>query len=171
MPDEIVKWKNDEDLHPWAGGGVQGYVNKTPAKLWIGVGTYKTVQDGEIYLCTLIDPDTKKVESYSIGVYRSAELAGRALENLSLTHRRDQKRILILASRNPLYRTRLFQKILAEYAADVEMTRPGTRGGAATVSTFFSQLMRKKGTVHFQRWQDAVNWLESYIFEYNKEKQ
>lgn len=104
MPDEIVKWKNDEELHPWTEG------------------------------CS-------------------------------------QERILILVSRNQLYRTRLFQKIAADYDADVEMTRPGTRGGAATVSIFFSQLMRKKGTVHFQTWQDAVNWLENYIFEYNKEKQ
>ena len=36
------------------------------------------------------------------------------------------------------------------------------------VSTFFSQLMIRKGGYIFFDWQDGVNWLSRYLLEYNQ---
>ena len=55
-------------------------------------------------------------------------------------------------------------------AAKAKMTARGTRGGVMAVSTFFSQLMRKKGRTIFRNWQEAVDWLENYIHNYNQER-
>lgn len=47
------------------------------------------------------------------------------------------------------------------------MTVKGTRGGVSVVSTYFSQLMRRKGSTVFTTWQDAVDWLSMDIERYN----
>ncbi|WP_276892881.1 hypothetical protein [Eisenbergiella massiliensis] len=35
------------------------------------------------------------------------------------------------------------------------------------VSTYFSQLMRRKGKRSFSGWQDAIDWLTADILKYN----
>ena len=190
IPDEILRWKNDEDLKPWKPdlfteadfpecklrepetdrpqseelpGGI-------PKRLCVGIGTYKTAEDGEIYLCTLIDPEARTVKSYSIGVYRSEELVGKALDNLFAVFREPDKPLIIRSSQNPLYQRKQYWELLGSYPVRAEMTEKGTRGGVMAVSTFYSQLMRRKGSYEFRDWQAAVDWLGSYIYRYNVKK-
>ncbi|UWP60758.1 hypothetical protein [Ruminococcus gauvreauii] len=159
-PQDIVLWKNDEDLQAADLPHMETSVKRNmPQRVCVGIGTYKTVRDGEIYLCVLLDPVTKKLEAYSIGVYRSGELVGKALQNLFQSHEQSEQPVIIRSSKNPLYRTEVYKKILLKYPVIPEMTEKGTRGGVAVVSTFFSQLMRKKGGYVFQTWQEAVDWL------------
>ncbi|MCH1981173.1 hypothetical protein MCG98_01100 [Ruminococcus sp. OA3] len=163
---EIAGRKNDEDLRsvklPYMR---EADKKEMPQRLYGGVGTYKTVRDGEIYLCTLLNPETEKVAAYSIGVYRSAELVGKALQNLFQSHRQPEEAVIIRSSQNSLYSTEVYRKILSEYHVVSEMTQKGTRGGVAAVSIFFSKLMRKKGRYEFQNWQEAVDWLMWYLWE------
>ncbi len=167
VPEDIVRWKNDEELHPWEGENIHETGKSLPQKLWVGIGTYNTIQDGEIYLCVLIDPASKEIVSYSFGVYRSFELVGRSLDRLPAVHENANQELTVLSSRNPIYRSKPYQNMMTEYKVHTEMTKAGTRGGAAPVSTFFSQLMRKKGGHDFQTWQDAIDWLSRYIYYYN----
>lgn len=175
IADEIALWKNDEDLHPYSlynhyplmEDDPDENIGNMPERLCVGIGTYKTQRDGEIYLCILIEPVTKKVEAYSLGVYRSAELVTKAVDNLFELYGAPSAPVIIRSSQNYIYKTNEYHKCMADYPVILEMTEKGSRGGVAAVSTFFSQLMRKKGTYSFVTWQDAVDWLSSYIFTHN----
>ena len=177
VPTEISRWKNDEELivkrpEQYA---MRGCARRThsvpPSRLCVGIGTYKTQTDGEIYLCVLIAPTTRIVASYAIGVYRSAELVGRALQLFFDTYPIALSPIVIRSSRNAIYHTEAYRKILSQYPVIPEMTQKGTRGGVMAVSTFFSQLMRRKGNCSFITWQDAVDWLCDDIFQYNQSRE
>lgn len=190
IPDEIVRWKNDENLKPWKpdlftasdfpeykfrepetdrsqseelSGGI-------PERLCVGIGTYKTTKDGEIYLCILIDPEDRTVKSYSIGVYRSEELVEKALGNLFAVYGEPDKPLILRSSQNSLYQRKQYRELLEAYPVRAEMTEKGTRGGVMAVSTFYSQLMRRKGSYEFRDWQAAVDWLSNYIYRYNAKK-
>lgn len=170
VSEEYIRWKNDEDLKPWEGQSVEWkdkVAEELSQRLCVGIGTYKTQKDGEIYLCALIDSETRQVKSHSIGVYKSAELVGKALELLYEPFEGPKPSVIIRSSRNALYGSDICKKAVESYPVVWEMTEKGTRGGVAAVSTFFSQLMRKKGGFVFQSWQEAVDWLCSYIFQYN----
>lgn len=170
IPEDMLYWKNDEYLKSQKpvsekDAGFSGFDASDPIHLCVGIGTYKTSCDGEIYLCALINSGNRRVEGYSLGVYRSAELVGRALEMFF----QEKKTVTLRSSRNPVYKKEIMENILAGYPGVVwETTQRGTRGGVMAVSTFFSQLMRKKGSFIFKTWQDAIDWLERYIIEYNK---
>lgn len=181
VPEEILLWKNDEYLTPWSAEGcpppeisqtAAAHTPVLPPLLCVGIGTYKTLADGELYLCVLIDPQSRRVFSWSLGVYRSAELVDRALERLFAIY--DQRvsvtgsPLVIRSSRNAVYGTRLYRDVLAQYPVQGEMTEKGTRGGVMAVSTFFSQLMIRKGGYIFFDWQDGVDWLSRYLLEYNQ---
>lgn len=156
IPEEIVKWKNDENLHSiYYDEAIEGTI---PALMCVGIGTYKTSRDGEIYLCALINPENGKAVSYAIGVYRSAELVGKAFSVIDAKI----ENVILRSSRNPLYRSKAYSRVLEQYGITAEYSLPGTRGMVAAVSTFFSQLMRNKGSYEFITWQDAVDWLEEY---------
>ncbi len=130
-----------------------------PQRVCVGIGTYNTVRDGEIYLCALLDPVTKKLEAYSIGVYRSGELVGKALQNLFQSHEQPEQPVIIRSSKNPLYHTEVYKKILLKYPVIPEMTEKGDERGRRGSEYIFSKLMRKKGGYVFQTWQEAVDWL------------
>lgn len=181
VPEEILLWKNDEHLTPWnaescpppeSAQTAAAHTPVLPPLLCVGIGTYKTLADGELYLCVLIDPQSRRVFSWSLGVYRSAELVDRALERLFAIY--DQRvsvtgsPLVIRSSRNAVYGTRLYRDVLAQYPVQGEMTEKGTRGGVMAVSTFFSQLMIRKGGYIFFDWQDGVDWLSRYLLEYNQ---
>lgn len=171
ISEEYVRWKNDEDLRPWQEKSLEcgtKVEEDLPEHLCVGIGTYKTLKDGEIYLCALIDPETRQVKSYSMGVYKSAELVDKALELLYAPFEGTKPPVIIRSSRNALYCGNTCKEAVAPYPVQWELTEKGTRGGVTAVSTFFSQLMRKKGGFVFQSWQDAVDWLCSYIFQYNQ---
>ena len=54
-------WKNDEDLQAADLPHMETSVKRNmPQRVCVGIGTYNTVRDGEIYLCALLDPVTKK---------------------------------------------------------------------------------------------------------------
>lgn len=132
-----------------------------------GIGTYKTVKDGEIYLCVLLDSKSRKVAAYSFGVYRSPELVGKALENFFCLREGNTCEISLLSSRNAIYQSETYAGILAAYPVRARMTEKGSHGQAAVVSTYFSQLMRRKGKQNFSGWQDAIDWLTADILRYN----
>lgn len=180
LPEGIRGWKDDERLaaamkreelerlkvlnHE----GENRRRDKSPCCLAVGIGTYKTTEDGELYMCALLDRNTRKVMAYSFGVHRSAELVGKALENyFELYGMESGAESSLLSSQNPLYRSREYQELLKDFAVKAEMTQKGSRGQAAVVSTYFSQLMRRKGCVIFRDWQDAVDWLTMDILSYN----
>lgn len=177
LPDEIYRWKKDEELvknysredlqcPKWL-EKVPGNV-RCPDDLCVGIGTYRSQRDGEIYMCSILNRKNRCVEAYSFGVYRSPELIRRAMEIFFEQYDVDVRaEVSMLVSRNPIYRTKQCQEIMREFPVTVRMTQPGTRGGAAVVSTYFSQLMRRKGARAFEGWQDAVNWLTEDILEYN----
>ncbi len=181
VPDDIYRWKQDEELLPgwskeWEKGRDES-ISGFPDKLCVGIGKYHTEMDGDIFLCVLLDRVTKKVVSCSFGVYRSPELVKKALEIFfriySLPQEKgtagDEKRqISLLNSRNPIYQKKAYHDIIARFPVKAEMTLKGTRGGAAVVSTYFSRLMRRKGTTVFYTWQDAIDWLSEDIIRYNK---
>lgn len=179
ISEDILYWKSDEHLKPWKPASVleAGFsrclenCDMPPIHMCVGIGTYQTILDGEIYLCALINSCTRVVESYSIGVYRSAELVDKALEIFFEKHPillDREKRIIVRSSQNPVYKKRIMGNVMNKYPfVEWEMTEKGTRGGVMPVSTFFSQLMRRKGAYIFQTWQDAIDWLEQNIIQYN----
>lgn len=162
--------KNDEELRPWHPTDAiwtTGEQSKIlPKMLCVGIGTYKTTEDGEIYLCVLIEPKRRIVYAYSLGVYRSPELVGKALKNLFFEKTFS---LTLLSSRNAIYQKKLYGEILAQYPVEARMTTKGSRGGVIAVSSFYSRLMRRKGSEVFRNWQEAVDWLSRYIFYYNYE--
>lgn len=133
----------------------------------VGIGTYKTAKDGEIYLCVLLDSQSRKVAAYSFGVYRSPELVGKALEIFFRLEDRYSCKISLLSSRNAIYQSETYARILSSYPVRARMTEKGSHGQAAVVSTYFSQLMRRKVKQNFSGWQDAVDWLTTDILRYN----
>lgn len=202
IPDEIYRWKQDEELHPgygWGGretsdsGSMEDFMpdvqaahaaalvsalldsspdiiqHSVPHQLCVGIGRYHTDLDGDIYLCALLCRERRTVESCAFGVYRSAELVRKALdiffEIYPVSAAED---ISLLSSRNPIYQRPDYAKIISRYPIRSEMTAKGTRGGAAVVSTYFSQLMRRKGSTVFHTWQDAIDWLSADIIRYNQ---
>ena len=165
VPSEILYRKNDEALRTKGMNQLQS--EKRPSLLCVGIGTYKTRKDGEIYLCILISPDSREILSYSLGVYRSPELVARALDIL---FQNGKFPLSLRSSRNPIYQKKEYEQILARYEVFQEMTEKGTCGGGSAVSTFFSLLMRKKGRLMFQSWQEAIDWLEEYINRYNSSR-
>lgn len=191
IPEEIYCWKQDEELRPAPGwGGEQSAAGTTdmmwndtdvmqvsfPDRLCVGIGRYHTGSDGEIYLCTLLDRGEKTVLSCSFGVYRSPELVRKALDIFFQIYPLPDAggetgcgkgKISLLSSRNPIYMKKEYLDIISRYPVEPEMTVKGTRGGASVVSTYFSQLMRRKGNTVFTTWQDAVDWLSMDIERYN----
>lgn len=154
--------------------------SEAPNKLSVGIGRYHTEMDGDIYLCVLLDMDSKAVASCSFGVYRSPDLVRKALEIYFLIYpfsnegdkaKEELKQITLLCSRNPIYQKKAYWDIVAEFPIKPMMTEKGTRGGAAAVSTYFSQLMRRKGSTVFYTWQDAVDWISEDITWYNEKRQ
>lgn len=199
IPDEIYRWKEDEELRPAPGWGGSAATlegpNQTsvPERLCVGIGQYHTEQDREIYLCVLLNRDTRSVESCSFGVYRSPELVAKALDiffriypitaqGLNENSRNTafsadfqtgtipqiSKKISLLSSRNAIYQKKDYLEMISRYHVQPEMTVKGTRGGASVVSTYFSQLMRRKGCTIFYTWQDAIDWLSADIVKYNQ---
>ena len=180
LPEDIYLWKQDEELHPAADGIIRLQIEGTPEKAHcpekayypnnaycIGIGTYKTSEDGEIYLCVLLNSESRTVAAYSFGVYRSPELVGKALENFFCLRERNTCEISLLSSRNAIYQSETYAGILAAYPVRARMTEKGSHGQAAVVSTYFSQLMRRKGKKIFPGWQDAIDWLTADILKYN----
>jgi len=146
-------------------GDVKG--KSIPPVMCVGIGTYQTLADGELYLCILIDPNSLQVISWSVGVYRSAELVGKALERLYEGFA-DYPPCVLRTSRNVLYREETFSRVIAPFPIVHETTIRGVRGGVFVVSTFFSQLMRRRGRHPFSDWQQAIDWLSRYVNTWNK---
>lgn len=181
VPEDFWRWKQDEELvsgwsNNWAEYGDE-CLHRVPEKLCVGIGKYHTDMDGDIFLCALLDRVTREVVSCSFGVYRSSELVKKALdiffqiysplEGDEVSVKKTQQ-ISLLSSRNSIYQKRAYRDIVAGFPIEIEMTAKGTRGGAAVVSTYFSQLMRRKGSTVFYTWQDAIDWLSGDIIRYNK---
>lgn len=181
IPGDIALWKMDDELrHPVTKEQVRQWMDRKQGKgkcknaynrLCVGIGTYSTQQDGEIYLCAILDSVTRKVAAYSLGVYRNAELVEKALENFFSIYEKSCTDIVLLSSQNPVYKSKLYEQVTARFPINTEMTKKGTRGGAFVVSTYFSQLMRRKSGTVFQTWQDAVDWLVMDILNYNLGKE
>ena len=180
LPEDIYLWKQDEELHPAAKGIIRLQAEGTPEKAHcpdkayypknaycVGIGTYKTSEDGAIYLCVLLNSESRTVAAYSFGVYRSPELVGKALENFFCLREGNTCEISLLSSRNAIYQSETYAGILAAYPVRARMTEKGSHGQAAVVSTYFSQLMRRKGKQSFSGWQDAIDWLTADILRYN----
>lgn len=197
IPEEILRWKDDAELQPGAGrlGRTEQFqipeqfqeTNQpvtsnrfetppsAPDRLCTGIGQYKTEMDGDIYLCVILSRDTREVLSCSFGVYRSPDLVKKALELFFEIYRypnqnkqERSRRISLLSSRNPIYQKKRYHQILEGFPIEPMMTPPGSRGQAAVVSTYFSQLMRRKGSTIFYTWQDAIDWLSDDIIHYNE---
>lgn len=197
IPDDILRWKDDAELQPGAGWlrraeqfqiAEQSQKKEQPAtsgrfktkapipdRLCIGIGQYKTEMDGDIYLCAILSRDTREVVSCSFGVYRSPDLVKKALELFFEIYKypnqngqERNQRISLLCSRNPIYQKKRYHQILERFPIEPMMTPPGSRGQAAVVSTYFSQLMRRKGGTVFYTWQDAIDWLSDDITHYNE---
>lgn len=187
VPEDILLHRDDQHLTSWdadctmppdtcpaqeraSAGNVSPL--QLPPRLCVGIGTYKTRSEGEIYLCILIDPLSRRVYSWSMGVYRSAELVDRALERLfAMYHQRVSAAgspLVVRSSRNDVYKSRRYRDVLTRYPVQGEMTEKGTRGGVMAVSTFFSRLMIRKGGYGFLNWQDAVDWISRYLLEYDQ---
>lgn len=190
LPEDVLRWKDDSQLHPadcFCGTG--GRKEIAPESLCVGIGKYRTAADGMIYLCTILQRPGGLVLSYSFGVFYSPELVRKALENFfSLYENSDEcknsdeyeyvadrgtniPRPILLSSRNPIYRTRDYRETVSDFPIETVMTQEGSRGQAAEVSTFFSQLMRRKGAVEFRTWQEGIDWLTMYILKYNLHRQ
>lgn len=180
LPEDIYLWKQDEELHPAANVIIRLQTEGTPEKTHcpdkaynpknaycVGIGTYKTSEDGEIYLCVLLNSESRTVAAYSFGVYRSPELVGKALENFFCLREGNTCEISLLSSRNAIYQSETYAGILAAYPVRARMTEKGSHGQAAVVSTYFSQLMRRKGKQSFSGWQGAIDWLTADILRYN----
>lgn len=179
IPDEVYRWKSDEELMPLfknkelllffqSNNQIEKASSDSPYYLWVGIGKYPTIKDRELYMCTLLNQATRQVEAYSFGVYRSPELVRKALDIFfEIYDYTGRKNITLLSSRNPIYKTKQYAAILSKYPVTPTKTPSGTRGGAAIVSIYFSQLMRRKGTTTFETWQDALDWLTMDIIRYN----
>ncbi len=175
LPEDVLYWKNDEYLscRGPASNLEAGFSESASAQstlhLCVGIGTYKTSRDGELYLCALINTKSRRIEGYSLGVYRSAELVGRALEIFFEEYGDLHQTVILRSSQNPVYKKKIMEHVLEKQPTVIwETTQKGTRGGVMAVSTFFSQLMRKIGGQVFTTWQDLIDWLEEYIIIYNK---
>lgn len=135
-------------------------------KYSIGIGVYTTKMDGPIYLAGIIDMYDKSAAGVMLGGYRSAELAGAAMDMILESKKANAP--ILHSSQNPIYRTKDYHQEIEARALTPSMTSPGERGGNAVISTFFSQIKRRMKGYQFEDWQDAVNWMENDLLLHRK---
>lgn len=134
---------------------------KSGEKFCIGIGIYNTKSDGPLYLAGIIDMYDKSAAGIVLGGYRSSELAGAAMDTI-LESKKVREMVPVLhSSQNPIYRSKDYHREVECRAVIPSMTSKGERGGNALISTFFSQIKRRKKGYQFENWQDAVDWLEN----------
>ena len=142
-------------------------VQRRNEKWMIGVGSYKTFQDGPIYLCVILDLFDLRIVGLSIGGYRSPELVETALEHIFIRPGEWHTEVILHSGQNSLYKKIEYAKIIGKYKVCPSMSSKGEIGGNA-ISIFFSKLKRRLGYYLFNDWQEAVFWLERDLFLYNK---
>ena len=153
-------------------GGFPNRVNrsfqcgKENEKWVIGVGTYPTVENGPLYMCAVLDLYDRSAVGYSFGGFFSVQLAAFALD-MAFARKGVEGPVILHCSRNPIYHTRMYARIVAGYPILPSMTSKWEKGGIAPVSTFFSGMKRRMGSYVPKDWQEACDWLEKEMFLYN----
>lgn len=143
------------------------YAESPLQKLCIGIGHYKTKDNKEFHLCVLLDLYDRAIRTYTIGQLFSEGLCGDVFQKLMLCIREAKGTPIIHSSRNRIYQSGEYKKLLNSHSLIGSMTEAGTKGGIAPISTFFSNLKRKMPGQTFSNLQDGVDWIEAYIFQYN----
>ena len=144
------------------------YTAKRLNEKWmVGVGTYKTFQDGPIYLCVILDLFDLRIVGISVGGYRSPELVEMALDNICIDPEDWHGNVILHCGQNAIYRRKQYAEIVAKYRVSPSMTSKGEVGGNI-ISVFFSKLKRRAGYYLFNDWQEAIFWIERELFSYNK---
>lgn len=166
-------------------------------KLCIGIGQYKAKSGEKLYMTVILDLYDRRIASFSFGSFLKPEITEKAIalfmETYAVNHdmyrmfdepnaenclkdfiddsKCDEKCYpMIHSSQKAIYKTWKYREICNYHGIRQSMTQPGTRGGIAPISTFFSGLKRKLNGYVFNDIQDAIDWLENYILLYNLQK-
>lgn len=136
-------------------------------KWMVGVGSYKTFQDGPVYLCVILDLFDLRIVGISIGGYRSHELVEMALDNICIQPEKWYGNVILHCGQNAIYKKKEYAQMVGRYKVSPSMTSKGEVGGN-TISVFYSKLKRRAGYHLFNDWQEAIFWMDRELFIYNK---
>lgn len=178
--EDVNRYEHQEIENLIGGGFSAEYPNQ---KLCIGIGQYKTKGGERLYMTILLDLYDRRVAAFSFGKFFEPEITEKAMDLFTDTCSRNKFAAfardgqceekgypIVHSSQNMIYKTWKYREICNYYKICQSMTSPGTRGGIAPISTFFSQLKRKLNGYVFKDIQDGIDWLENYILLYNLQK-
>jgi transposase InsO family protein len=122
---------------------------KAPNQVWAGDVTYIPTRSGWLYLAVLLDLHSRKVVGWCMRHAPDLGLIQGALE-MALLHRKPNPGLIHHTDRGQVYRSRVYQDLLAEHGMRMSMSRTGDPYDNAAVESFFSTL--KNDLVHHRRY-------------------
>jgi transposase InsO family protein len=131
---------------------------------WAGDITYIPLQNGWLYLATVIDLCSRRVIGWSMSDRMQTTLVSDALK-MALSHRgiRSAASLLWHSDRGSQYASYEYQRLLKQHGLRGSMSRKGNCWDNAVSESFFSSL--KKELVHHERYANQAEAKRS-IFEY-----
>jgi len=122
---------------------------QAPNQVWAGDVTYISTRAGWLYLAVLLDLHSRKVVGWCMRHAPDLALIQGALE-MALLHRQPGPGLIHHTDRGQVYRSRVYQGLLAEHGMVMSMSRTGDPYDNAAVESFFSTL--KNDLVHHRRY-------------------
>lgn len=122
---------------------------KAPNEVWAGDVTYIPTRQGWLYLAVLLDLHSRKVVGWCMRHAPDLELILGALQ-MALLQRQPAPGLIHHSDRGQIYRSRVYQALLAQHGMVMSMSRKGDPYDNAVVESFFSTL--KNDLIHHRRW-------------------
>lgn len=130
--------------------------------------TYIPVKRKWVYLASLYNPETRRVEAYKIGANMTKELATSVIKQAILESLETK---IVHSDMGSQYTSDLFEDCLTQLNIKHSYSRKGCPGDNARMESFHSILKREY--VNFQNFQsidEAIVGIDSYIRWYNNER-
>lgn len=135
---------------------------KQPNAVWVGDITYIQVEEGWLYLATMIDLFNRQVVGWQVSSKIDQALVNDAL-NAALINRGKPKGVMIHTDRGSQYCAHTFKKIIKDHHLVQSMSRKGNCWDNAVAESFFATF--KKQTVHGQTLKTKTQ-MRHLIFEF-----
>ena len=133
-----------------------------PNAVWVGDITYIQVQEGWLYLATMIDLFNRQVVGWQVSSKIDQALVNDAL-NAALINRGKPEGVMIHTDRGSQYCAKTFKKIIKDHHLVQSMSRKGNCWDNAVAESFFATF--KKRTVHGQTLKTKTQ-MRHLIFEF-----
>jgi putative transposase len=130
--------------------------------------TYIPVQRSWLYLASVYNPTTRRVEAYNIGSEMTQKLATAPIKTIL---KRPNQPTIIRSDMGSQYTSVLFEDTLVEAGIKHSYSRQGCPGDNARIESFHSLLKREY--VHgksFNNIHEAIAGIDHYIRWYNQER-